>query len=160
MKQTLYSRLSDKYKLTPPDLHLVIIGLQVLFHYIFPIKDLIDFPISYLGIFLIIFGEYLNIIWVANVFLRKEKTTTSTYEIPKKLVTYGWFKYSRNPTYLGMTISLLGVAILTGSLITFIFPVLFIILTDKLVIPIEEKNMKKKFGKKYLDYKKKVRRWI
>ncbi len=117
-------------------------------------------PYTYLGIPLIIFGVYLNIIWVADVFLKKEKTTTRTHEMPKKLVTYGYFKYTRNPTYLGMALTLLGFSILLGSLITFAFLIVFVYLTDRFTIPIEEKNLEKKFGKKYLAYKKKVRRWV
>ncbi len=147
-----------KLSLTP-DYLLGFIALQILFHYIFPIMKIIFSPYTYLGIPLIILGVYLNIIWVADTF-KKEKTTTRPHEMPSKLITYGPFKYTRNPTYLGMALTLLGVAILLGSLITFIFPIIFIILTNTYVIPIEEKNLEKKFGKKYLEYKKKVRRWI
>ena len=80
--------------------------------------------------------------------------------MPKKLVTSGFFKFSRNPTYLGMTLALFGEAIFLGSLVTFILPILFFVLINKTNIPVEEKNLEKKFGKKYLNYKKKVRRWI
>jgi protein-S-isoprenylcysteine O-methyltransferase Ste14 len=59
-----------------------------------------------------------------------------------------------------MAITLFGVSILTGSLVTFIFPLLFIILTEIFVIPTEEKNLERKFGKRYLEYKKQVRRWL
>jgi len=31
---------------------------------------------------------------------------------------------------------------------------------NKLFIPLEEENMEKTFGKEYLKYKSKVRRWI
>jgi protein-S-isoprenylcysteine O-methyltransferase Ste14 len=47
-----------------------------------------------------------------------------------------------------------------GSLITLIFPVLFIIISELLFIPFEEENLEKLFGKKYSEYKKKKRRWI
>jgi len=39
-------------------------------------------------------------------------------------------------------------------------PVIFAILIDNINMPFEERNLKKAFGKKYLDYKRKVRRWI
>ena len=41
-----------------------------------------------------------------------------------------------------------------------LFPVLFMILMELIFIPLEEKNLEKEFKKKYMDYKKKVRRWI
>jgi protein-S-isoprenylcysteine O-methyltransferase Ste14 len=31
---------------------------------------------------------------------------------------------------------------------------------EKNFIPMEEKNLEKKFGNRYVDYRKKVRRWI
>jgi protein-S-isoprenylcysteine O-methyltransferase Ste14 len=62
--------------------------------------------------------------------------------------------------YLGMMSILLGVAIFLGSLISFAFPIIFIIIMEKLFIPLEEKNLEKKFGNQYIDYKKRVRRWI
>lgn len=148
-----------KRKFTPPDYFLVFIILQILIHYTFPIIKLIRSPFTYLGIPLIIIGVYVNLVLVYTIF-KKANTTIKPYEKPSKLVMYGPFKFTRNPTYLGMALTLLGIAILLGSLITFIFPVIFIILTDIFTIPIEEKNLEEKFGKKYLEYKKKVRRWI
>jgi len=59
-----------------------------------------------------------------------------------------------------MTSILLGETILLGSLFSFIFPVVFVILMNMIFIPMEEKNLEIVFGEKYLDYKKKVRRWI
>ena len=59
-----------------------------------------------------------------------------------------------------MIIILFGIAILLGSIITFIFPIIFAILLDRFMIPVEEKNLEKKFGKKYLNYKRQVRRWM
>ena len=147
-----------KFKIIPPDMIILFIVLQIVLHYILPIKQIINAPYTYLGILLIVIGQIPNF-WVFFIF-RKLKTTIKYYEMPKKLVTSGLFRISRNPIYLGMTLTLLGVAIFLGSFITLIFPVIFIILTDKLIIPIEERNLEKKFGKKYLQYKMKVGRWI
>jgi len=160
MKNNLYHGLAKKYKLTPPDLLLFFIGFQILAHFFFPLMRIVMPPFTYLGIPLIIIGIYFNIIWVADIFLKKEKTTTDPYKTPSKLVRYGLFKFTRNPTYLGMALTLIGVAILLGSITSFVFPIIFIILTDWLVIPVEEKNLEKKFGKKYIEYKMRVRRWI
>jgi len=80
--------------------------------------------------------------------------------MPNKLVTSGPFRFSRNPNYLGMALLLFGIAILLGNLSAFISPMLFVVLIDIFVIPVEEKNLEKKFGKKYLDYKNRVRRWF
>lgn len=146
-------------RFNPPDYILVFAALEIILHYLFPLKQIIVLPYNYFGISLIILGAYLNFIFVAITF-RKEKTTLKPYEKPNKLVTYGAFKISRNPTYLGMALMLLGIAVLFGSAISFVFPVLFVVLTNIFVIPHEEKNLENVFGKKYMEYKKKVRRWI
>jgi protein-S-isoprenylcysteine O-methyltransferase Ste14 len=91
---------------------------------------------------------------------KQKKTTVKPYENPTELLTSGPFRISRHPMYLGMVAVLLGEAILLGSLITLIFPVLFIIISELLFIPFEEENLEKFFGKKYGEYKKKIRRWI
>jgi len=146
-------------RFVPPDYLFVFVVLQLLLHYLFPVFIVVFYPYVYLGVILIFLGLYLNIIWVTRIF-RKNKTTVRPEEIPTALVTSGFFRYSRNPTYFGMALSLFGVSILIGSLITFIIPFLFILLTGLFTIPLEEKNLEKKFGRKYLNYKKKVRRWI
>jgi protein-S-isoprenylcysteine O-methyltransferase Ste14 len=145
-------------KFTPPDMILVFVGLEILLHYLFPIKQIATSPYNYLGILLIILGAIPNF-WIYFHF-KKRNTTTKIYENPKVLVTSGLFRISRNPNYLGMAVLLLGIALLLGSLITFIFPILFIILTNIFVIKKEEKNLEKTFGKRYLEYKNRVRRWI
>ena len=148
-----------KKRFTPPDYFFVGGMLQVFLHVFLPLKRIIFPPYTYIGIFLILFGLHLNWIHVYRLF-REFKTTTNIYETPKILVTSGFFKISRNPTYIGMFLTLLGLSIALGSIVTFVFPILFFILTNHFTIPVEEKNLEKKFGKKYLDYKKKVRRWI
>ncbi len=142
----------------PPTYFILFLVFSILLHFIFPIKKIIFVPYTYLGWILIIFGIILNI-WVDNIF-KKIKTTVKPYEAPSKLIIKGPFKISRHPMYLGMGSILLGVAIIHGTLITFIFPILFLILVEIIFIPLEEKNMEKKFGKKYLEYKNRVRRWI
>ena len=107
---------------------------------------------------MVAFGVVLNI-WTDAIF-KKRDTTVKPHEIPTALEISGPFQMSRHPMYLGMVAILLGVAVLLGSLVTLFFPVIFIVLMEMFFIPLEEQNLEKTFGKKYLDYKKKVRRWI
>jgi protein-S-isoprenylcysteine O-methyltransferase Ste14 len=53
-----------------------------------------------------------------------------------------------------------GLAILLGSLVSFVFPTIFFLLIQFLFIPNEEAQLKTMFGKEYLDYMKRVRKWI
>ena len=76
---------------------------------------------------------------------------------PKKLITTGLYSWVRNPMTLGWIIMLFGVGILLNSIsLIFIFTPLFILLNVLYLKTIEEKEMEKKFGKEYLNYKKSV----
>ena len=100
------------------DLIWVFIILEVILHFLLPIKQIIYFPYRYIGILLIILDQIPNF-WY-GIYFRKIKTSLGTYDKPKKLVTSGLFRISRNPIYLGMVLTLLGVAILLGSISPFI----------------------------------------
>ena len=142
----------------PPTYFLVFLVLSIALHFIFPVIKFIYPPLTYLGWIFVVFGVVLNI-WSDRLF-KKNKTTIDSYDIPKRLVVNGPFRISRHPIYLGMLLVLLGVAILHGTLITFLFPLFFIAITESKFIPKEERNLERVFGKRYLDYKSKVRRWL
>tara|TARA_Y100000310_G_C20370226_1_gene663161 strand:- start:117 stop:566 length:450 start_codon:yes stop_codon:yes gene_type:complete len=147
-----------KLRIDAANYFMLIIVVNILLHYLLPIKQIIFFPYRYIGIFLFILGWIPNI-WL-GIYFRKIKNPIPAKEMPEKLITSEFFKISRNPNYLGMIIALFGEAIFLGSLITFVLPVLFVILISKFNIPFEEKNLEKKFGRKYLKYKQEVRRWV
>ena len=142
----------------PPTYFYLGIALIIFMHFIFPIKQIISYPYTLLGLLIILIGTILNI-WAWSLFI-KDKTTQNPYKTPNKFVVRGIYKLSRNSMYLGMLTILIGIAILMGSLITLIFPIIFFVIIHWFFIPVEEKNMEIKFGKKYLEYKNKVRRWI
>ena len=142
----------------PDGYFIILLVLAILSHLIFPIVMIIFSPFNLIGIILIIIGFFLTL-WT-NSLLLKNQTTIKPYEIPGFLITSGPFKFRRNPLYLGMAIALFGVGVFLGSLSPFISPIIFVLLIDRLFAPMEEINLEKKFSEKYLDYKKKVRRWI
>lgn len=76
------------------------------------------------------------------------------------LVTKGAFKYSRNPMYLGMVLSLLGIALFVGTLPVFIAALAQFIVLNFLFIPFEEEKMARQFGENFISYKSSVRRWL
>ena len=96
-------------------------------------------PYNYLGIVLILVGLLIDVL--AWMLFRRRKTTLNPYKRPLKLVNSGLFRISRNPMYLGMDLVLWGLSIFLGSLIIFIFPIIFIILIERLFIEFEEKNL-------------------
>jgi protein-S-isoprenylcysteine O-methyltransferase Ste14 len=62
--------------------------------------------------------------------------------------------------YLGMLIWLIGFAVLLGSLVVFVFPVLFFLLAELLLIPREERRMEQMCGERFTGYRQSVRRWL
>jgi len=142
----------------PPTFFYAFIGLSIVFHTLIPIKQVI-FPLwTYLGMIPIIFGIIIDV-W-ADLLFKKHKTTENPYKKPSSLVNSGPFKISRHPMYLGMTLILLGISIILGSLIAFVFPFVFFLIMEFVYILYEEKNMEKIFKKQYKIYKKNVRKWI
>lgn len=145
-------------KLIPPLFLFISILVTIFLHIIFPVKIIISSPYNYLGIILIISG--LTIAKTVARLFSKIDTEIHTFKEPGKLVTDGFFQYSRNPVYLCFVIVLLGLNILLGSLTPFVVMVVFIIVTNFWYIPFEKKKMQEHFGQEYENYKKTVRRWI
>ena len=109
--------------------------------------------------FLIIAG-WLIMFWPVIAFFRTRGTPVP-FNPPPKLITTGLYAYIRNPMLLGMFIFMLGLGVLFGSLsFIFIFTPLFIVINVLYLKAIEEKEMEKKFGRDYLEYKKKVPMFI
>ena len=112
-----------------------------------------------LSIFLLGLG-WLICAWPAIAFFRTRGTPVP-FNPPPKLITTGLYTYIRNPMLLGLFIFLAGLGILFGSLsLIFIFTPLLILINVLYLKIIEEKEMEKKFGMKYLEYKKEVPMFI
>ena len=76
------------------------------------------------------------------------------------LITSGPYRFSRNPLYLGGNVFIfLGASLLFGSPAALVITALGIPLTDWMIRR-EEKQLQQTFGQEWLNYKKRVRRWI
>ena len=98
--------------------------------------------------------------WPVAAFLRTRGTPVPLNP-PPKLITTGLYAYIRNPMLTGLFLLMLGLGVLFGSLsLIFIFTPLFILINILYLKAVEEKEMEKKFGDEYLEYKKKVPMFI
>ncbi len=147
-----------KTEIQPPTYFVALLFLSAALHFAYPARQVVESSYAYVGLPLIAFGVILNL-WADSLF-KKSKTTVKPQETPSTLVVSGPFRISRHPMYLGMAAILLGEAVFLGSLATFVFPLIFAVLMEVLFISTEEGNLEKAFGKDYLDYKRRVRRWI
>lgn len=81
-------------------------------------------------------------------------------EEPKKAVTGGLYKLSRNPMYLSVCLFIIGLAYFEENLYIFIYALVVFAFFHWVVVKLEEPHLKKKFGEEYLSYMKKSRRWL
>ena len=96
-------------KISPPLLYQIAIVLMVLFHFLFPINQIIHFPFNLLGIIIFVLGAGLAI--NAKRLFQKTNTPIKPSDLPINLHQQGPFQFSRNPMYLGISIGLVGIAI-------------------------------------------------
>ncbi len=153
--------------LTTPVAALIFFGLVVLFVFAslwvdrwLPFLHFGSFSWSLgLSVFILALG-FLIMFWPVIAFFRTRGTPVP-FNPPPKLITTGLYAYVRNPMLLGLFIFMLGLGILFGSLsLIFIFTPLFIVLNVLYLKAVEEKELEKKFGQEYLEYKKKVPMFI
>jgi len=76
------------------------------------------------------------------------------------IVTDGPYRLTRNPAYLGMALTYAGIAIVSNAPWALVPLAAAIAIIDRGVIAREERYLEWKFGRRYLDYKRRVRRWI
>ena len=145
----------------PPIIYLAAIAASVLLGYVAP-SPWFGSPLSDI----LFAGGWLLV--VATVFLwssalramRQAHTTVLPTKPAEHLVTGGPFSFSRNPIYLGNTVMMFAIGMIAGLPWFFLLALIAAFLTQKLAIEPEERHLALRFGKKYRDYAKSVRRWI
>ena len=115
-------------------------------------------PHQLLGMLLVAAGAGLSA--YAAALFSAYATTKNPHGRPITFVTEPPYTFSRNPMYLGLSTILLGFAIFFGSPVMVAAPIAFYLIIDRMLIPEEEAILEGVFGEEYLDYKRRVRRWI
>jgi protein-S-isoprenylcysteine O-methyltransferase Ste14 len=92
--------------------------------------------------------------------MRRAGTPVDPREAPTALVTAGPFRHTRNPAYVGLTLTYLGVSLLTGSRWSLLLLPGVVAAVDRGVIQREERYLEKQFGSDYREYRRLVRRWL
>jgi protein-S-isoprenylcysteine O-methyltransferase Ste14 len=91
---------------------------------------------------------------------RAARTTTVPGQASSRLVTWGPYRFSRNPMYVGLIVAYLGEAgILRQVWPLFLLP-LTVAYVNWIVIPLEESKLKEVFAEEYDRYRLRVRRWL
>ena len=92
--------------------------------------------------------------------MRRAGTTVRPDRATDRLVTDGPFSFTRNPLYLAGTMLVLGIGLVSGILWFLLLAILAAFIVQKVAIEREERHLQLRFGEIYLNYARRVRRWI
>jgi protein-S-isoprenylcysteine O-methyltransferase Ste14 len=111
-----------------------------------------------LGLVITFSGEIIRGITIGLAYIIRGGRDKKVYA--EKLVTEGIFNHCRNPLYVGNILMLLGVGVLSNSLIYvgIIIP-LFLFIYQAIVLA-EENFLRNKFGSDFDQYCSRVNRWL
>ena len=125
--------------------------------FLLPFWYLENDTLVYIGWALLILS--LLFVWFAQSNMRESWRIGIDEENKTELVTNGFFAISRNPIFLGIMIANIGLFLVLPNAFTLIIIALSTVSINT-QIRLEEKFLEQEFGKKYQDYRNKVRRWL
>ena len=134
-------------KFYPPH-YLLVLSLCMLLTWYFGESSPQNLPLIIFGLGLIGLGFLLAFNSIAR-FIRA-KTGVVPFSESTTLITEGFYKYTRNPMYVGMNSFLLGLLIILNNPINFTFLVIFFFIVRNLFVVKEEVQMEETFGADYL----------
>ncbi len=76
------------------------------------------------------------------------------------LVVSGFYRFVRNPMYVGVLIALIGEAVLFERRIMIVYPVIVWMVVNLFVCFYEEPTLTRRYGEEYLRFKRNVPRWV
>ena len=143
----------------PPPIIALVCALGILFSKPF-FKEYSNVNNSSISILFFLIG--IACFFFAIKLFKKHNTTISPLKPEKatSLIVSGIYMYSRNPMYLGMLFILISISIRFNIIGGIISISTFIIYITKFQIIPEEEQLKRIFGEKFLNYKKKTRMWL
>jgi len=151
------STLLSTAKIHPPILAGALLLVTLALHFTLPEQRVVGLE-QVIGLLFVVFGVGMSC-FAAAIFQARE-TTKNPYGEPTAFVVQSPYTWTRNPMYLGLTTALFGLALFFSSIVMLAGPAVFFAVIDRIVIPREEETMERLFGKDYLDYTNRVRRWL
>jgi protein-S-isoprenylcysteine O-methyltransferase Ste14 len=102
----------------------------------------------------------LGLLMWFNTLFSRSSTAVEPWKPTTTIVTGGPYRFTRNPAYLGMALTYIGIAVLSSAVWVLLPLPVVIAVIDRGVIAREERYLERKFGEEYLGYRRRVRRWI
>ncbi|GJM43167.1 MAG: hypothetical protein DHS20C21_00090 [Gemmatimonadota bacterium] len=149
-------------RIFPPAVPLGVVVLGVVLHHLAPIE--LDFSIPrperyWIG-GLIVAGAVLGLGLPSVVMFRRGGQSENPWKPTTHIEERGPFRVTRNPMYVQMLVTCLGLAVVLMNWWVMILTPIGALLLRQLVILPEEEYLERKFGDSYRSYKSRVRRWL
>jgi protein-S-isoprenylcysteine O-methyltransferase Ste14 len=141
----------------PPVIYLAFLGLGFVLEGLLPGAELPGWA-QWTGAVVIVAGVVL-VISFERAF-KRAGTDANPYRPSTALATDGPYRFSRNPAYLGMAITYIGITLAAEAPWALVMLVPATLLMQYGVILREERYLEGLFGDEYLSYKRTTRRWI
>jgi protein-S-isoprenylcysteine O-methyltransferase Ste14 len=113
----------------------------------------------YAGIVSMLVGACFYL-WCAWDFTFVGEGTPAPFDPPKRIVVTGLYRFVRNPIYVAVILVVVGEAIFFESIMLLIYALILFLGFDLWVRYYEEPGLKRRFGESYVDYCRRVSRWI
>lgn len=133
---------------------LIAIILGVIFDSFISFKIFNNYLFEYLGLGMIILGPLLTYWAQKSSSVAKKNVLEKGFPISFE---YGPYRYTRNPSYLGVFIMIMGLGIILNSIFSIIFGLVAYFIIRFVFLKKEEKLLGDKYGQVYFDYKNKVK---
>jgi protein-S-isoprenylcysteine O-methyltransferase Ste14 len=111
-----------------------------------------------IGLFITVLGQLIRGLTIGLAYIVRGGKDGKPYA--EGLVTEGIFNHCRNPLYVGNILMLLGVGILSNSLVYVVIIIPVFLFVYQAIVLAEENFLRGKFGPGYDDYCRKVNRWL
>ena len=141
----------------PPFVTMLVVLSAGLTHWLLgPWPTLVRVPL--LGGALVALG-FACMMWARLLFTSRH-TTLFVGQPSSQLVYDGPFCISRNPMYVGVVVSLVGLALWVGTWPLYLAVPVTVLILNYVHIPREERLLREVFGEQYRAYSTEVRRWL
>jgi protein-S-isoprenylcysteine O-methyltransferase Ste14 len=141
----------------PPVIYLGFLGLGFALEGLLPGAELPGWA-QWIGAVVIVAGVALMILF--ELAFKRAGTDANPYRPSTALATDGPYRFSRNPGYLGMAVTYVGIALAAKAPWVLVMLVPATLVIQYGVIAREERYLERLFGEEYLSYKRSTRRWI
>ena len=115
--------------------------------------------LRWIGALLLLFGLPVFLDFLVR-FVRDGRGTPAPVAEPERLVVTGGFRSVRNPGYVAVLAMLAGQALIFGSTALLGYSLAVALAFHLFVVLYEEPHLRRKFGRDYEDYCRRVPRWL